>query len=203
MKFGCSKCNILMLTRGCITPTDDFKLPSVSNGIIASLAPTSAYHYLGVLESAVFHHSDMIEKLSNEYRRRVRKLLCSYLTGSNVIHAINSCAIPILRYSAGIIDWTLEELQQLDRGTRKLLSLHGTFYRTSDVDRLYVSLQLGGRGLISVFQCVKTEENSLSNYISGSDEPLLCLVASQNWLPVSTESGKQFKARISSELYNH
>ena len=202
MQFGCSKCNILKLTRGCITPTDDFKLPSVSNGTIASLTPTSAYRYLGVLESAVFHHSDMKEKLSNEYRRRVRKLLRSYLTGSNVIHAINSCAIPILRYSAGIIDWTLEDLQRLDQGTRKLLSLHGTFYRTSDVDRLYVSRQLGGRGLISVFQCVKAEENSLSNYISGSDEPLLCLVASQDWLPVSTESGKQFKARISSELYN-
>ena len=42
----------------------------------------------------------------------------------------------------------------------------------------------------------------MSNYVSSSDEPLLCLVASQNWLPVSTESGKQFKARISSELYN-
>ena len=44
-------------------------------------------------------------------------------------------------------------LQQLVRGTRKLLPLPGIFYRTSDVDRLYVSRQLGGRGLISVFQC--------------------------------------------------
>ena len=42
----------------------------------------------------------------------------------------------------------------------------------------------------------------MGNYISGSDEPLLCLVASQNWLSVTAESGKQFKARISSELYN-
>ena len=102
------------------------------------------------------------------------------MTGNNVIDAINSCVIPILRYSAGIVEWTLEELQQLDRGTRKLHSLHGAFYRTSDVDRLYLSCQLGGRGLISAFQCVKAEENSLGNYISGSDEPLLCLVASQN-----------------------
>ena len=56
--------------------------------------------------------------------------------------------------------------------------------------------------MISVFQCVKAEENSLGNYICGSDEPLLCLVASQNCLPVTAESGKQFKERISSELYN-
>ena len=96
MQFGCSKCNILILTRGCITPTDDFKLPTVSNGTIASLAPTSAYRYLRVLESAVLHHSDMKEKLSDEHRCRIRKLLCSHLTGSNAIHAINSCAISIL-----------------------------------------------------------------------------------------------------------
>ena len=96
MKFGCSKCNILTLTRGCITPTDDFKRLSVSNSTIASLAPTSAYRYLGVLESAVFHHGNMKEKLSDEYRCRIRKLLRLHLTGSNVIHAINSCAIPIL-----------------------------------------------------------------------------------------------------------
>ena len=194
MQFGCSKCNILTLTRGCITPTDDFKLPSVSNGTIASLAPASAYCYMGVLESAVFHHNDMKENLPGEYRCRIRKLLCSHLTGSNVIHAINSCTIPILRYS-GIVAWTLEEFRQLDRGTCKLLSLHGTFYRTSDVDCLYVSRQLGDRGLISVFQCVKAEEN-LGNFIPGSDKPLLCLVASQNWLPVIAELGKQFKARI-------
>ena len=97
----------------------------------------------------------------------------------------------------GIVDWTLEELQQLDRGTRKLLSLHETFYCTSEVDRLYVSRQLGGRGLISVLQRVKAEENSLGNYISGSDKPLFCLVTSQNWLPVMPESWKHIKARIS------
>ena len=57
--------------------------------------------------------------------------------------------------------------------------------------------------MIFVFQCVKAEENSLENHISGSDKPLLCLVASQNWLPVTAESWKQFKARISSELYNN
>ena len=101
-----SKCNIIALPRDCITLKDDFKLLSVSNGTIASLAPTSAYHYFGVLEFTVFHHSNIKDKLSDKYRRRICKLLYSHLTRINVIHAINSCAIPIFRYSAGIINWT-------------------------------------------------------------------------------------------------
>ena len=111
-------------------------------------------------------------------------MLCSHLTGHNVIHAINSCAIPVLCYSAGIIDWTVDELQQLDRRTRKLLSLYGAFYRTSDVDRLYIPRRLGGRGLFSVYHCMRAEEHSLGSYISVSDEPLLHLMALQNWFPV-------------------
>ena len=203
MKFGYSKCNILTLSKGCVTTSDDYKLPSVSDEIITSLEPNDTYCYLGILESAVFHHSDMKDKLSVEYRRRVRKFLRSYLTGGNVIHAINSCAIPILRYSAGIISWTVEELRQLDRGTRKLLSLHGAFYRTSDVDRLYIPRRLGGKGLVSVFHCVKAEEHALGNYIKSADEPLLKLVASQNWFPASPDSGKQYMSKVRSNLYNN
>ena len=136
------------------------------------------------------------------YRHKVRKLLHPSLTGKNFIQAINSCAIPIIRYSAGIVDWTQQELQQLDRGTHKLLSLHGAFYHTSDVDRLYVSRHLGGRGLQSAFWCVEAERHSLRVYISASEEPLPSLVASQNWFPTTQESVQQYKARTSSELYN-
>ena len=127
-------------------------------------------------------------------------MLCSHLTGYNVIHAINSCAIPILCYLAGIIDWTVDELQQLDRKTRKFLSLYRAFYRTSDVDHLYIPRHLGGRGLFSVYHCIRAEEHSLGNYISVSDESLLRLVASQNWFPVVSKSGQLYKARICCDL---
>jgi len=100
MKFGYSKCNILTLSKGCVTTSDGFKLPSVSDETITSLEPNGAYCYL---ESAGFHHNDMRDKLSAEYRRRVYKFLHSHLTGINVIHAINSYAILILRYSAGLL----------------------------------------------------------------------------------------------------
>ena len=103
LKFGYSKFKVLTLSKGCVTTSDGFKLPSVSDETIASLEANGAYCYLGILESAGFHHND---KLSAEYRQRVLKFLQSHLTGSNLIHAINSYAIPILRYSAGIVSWT-------------------------------------------------------------------------------------------------
>ena len=59
-----------------------------------------------------------------------------------------------------------------------------------------------GRGLISVFHCIKVEEHSLGGYISVSDEPLLHLVYSyialQNWFSVTSESRQQCKARNNS-----
>ena len=37
------------------------------------------------------------------------------LNGGNTIKAINTWAVPVFRYTAGIIDWTQEELKNLDR----------------------------------------------------------------------------------------
>ena len=91
LKFGYSKFKVLTLSKGCVTTSDGFKLPSVSDETITSLEANGTYCYLGILESAGFHH-DMKDKLSAEYRQRVRKFLQSHLTGSNVIHVINSCA---------------------------------------------------------------------------------------------------------------
>ena len=67
------------------------------------------------------------------------------LSGENVIKGINTWAISLLRYSAAFLDWTKEELQQLDRRTRKLLTMHKGLHPKSNVDRLYISRKEGGR----------------------------------------------------------
>ena len=133
----------------------------------------------------------MKDKLSAEYRRGVCKFLHSHLTGSNVIHAINSCAIPILRYSAGIVSWTVEELRQLDHGTRKLLSLHGAF-TVPVMWIVYTSLATWVTEDWFLFFIVsrQSEEHASERYIGSTDEPLLRMVASQNWFPAESDSGK-------------
>ena len=52
-----------------------------------------------------------------------------------------------MRYGAGIVKWTKSELDEIDRKTRKVLTLNKELRPRSDVDRLYVSRMAGGRGL--------------------------------------------------------
>jgi hypothetical protein len=59
-------------------------------------------------------------------------------------------AIPVLRYSFGIINWHQEEIQKLDRKTRKMLTIHRQHHQKPDIDRLYVPRKDGGRGLMQV-----------------------------------------------------
>ena len=45
-----------------------------------------------------------------------------------------------------------DELKSLVRKTRKFMTMHGALNPKSDVDRVYLSRKMGGRGLIS---CVR------------------------------------------------
>ena len=51
--------------------------------------------------------------------------------------------------------------------------MYGAMNPKSDVDRLYMKRKEGGRGLISVEQCVKGEENSLGFYVANSEGLLI------------------------------
>ena len=87
--------------------------------------------------------------------------------------AANTWVVAILRYSAGLGEWNADELNELDRKTRKMMALFGALHPKSDVDRVYLSRQKGGRGLISCKMCIKAEENNLAWYIRNSNEKLM------------------------------
>ena len=89
------------------------------------------------------------------------------------IQAINAWVVALLRYGAGIINWKVDELKKMDRTTRKALTIYGALHPKSDIDRLYLKRKHGGRGLISIEICVKSEENKLGLYVRGSNEMLL------------------------------
>ena len=63
------------------------------------------------------------------------------------------------------MDWTVDELKEADRKTRKLLTLHGALHPRSNTDRLYLPRAEGGRGLISFEECIGQEEHGLSDYL--------------------------------------
>ena len=103
-------------------------------------------------------------------------ILKSKLNGRNKIIALNTCAVSILRYGSGILKWNKNELQEIDRKTRKFMMINKVLHPRSDVARLYVSQENGGRGLIGCENSVKGEENGLGWYVKNNIETLLAAV---------------------------
>ena len=168
MEFGLEKCAVLKLKRGKKVSSNGITLPN--NSRFEDLGE-GGYKYLGILESDKILHHQMKDKTRSEYLRRVKKVLKSGLDGNSIIQAINTWAVPVLRYGAGIVDWPVADLRDLDRKTRKLLTLHRAHHPQGDVDRLYVSRKKGGRGLMSIEEVVKREENALSTFVDSSRHP--------------------------------
>ena len=115
----------------------------------------------------------MKEKVREEYLRRVKAVAKSYLYSRNLFTAINVWAVSVVRYTAGILDWTQKEIKDLDIKTRKILTMNGVFHKKGNVDRLYLNRDAAGRGLISIEDCVALERLNLRNYLLKSPEPLL------------------------------
>ena len=79
----------------------------------------------------------------------------------------------MIRYSGGVINWTMGELREMDRRTRKIMNLSGRLLSRSSFARLYQKRKEEGRGLISVLECVISETKGLNDYSSQSNEEML------------------------------
>jgi hypothetical protein len=95
-------------------------------------------------------------RLKPEYSRRLRMVLKSEMNARNKITATGALAVPVLRYSFGIINWTLEERKQIDRKTRKILTMYKMHRPKAGIYRLYVKRKEGS-GLLQVEAAYKTE----------------------------------------------
>ena len=71
------------------------------------------------------------------------------------------------------MSWRKSELEAIDRKTRKLLTMYGALHPKSDVDRLYIPRKEGGRGLISIEDCVELAIRGLELYVHDSEERLI------------------------------
>jgi hypothetical protein len=81
------------------------------------------------------------------------------------MQATGSLAIPVVRYSFGIINWHQDEIYKLGRKTRKMLTIHGQHYTKADIYPLYVPRKDGGRGLMQIEGAYITEVINLKEYV--------------------------------------
>ncbi|XP_063598714.1 uncharacterized protein LOC134775182 [Penaeus indicus] len=201
MEFEAKKCGTLILKRGKVVKTDGLELPS---GDKIKEVEDEGYKYLGITEFDKIKDSEVKESFRKEYLRRAKAIMKSRLHGRNKIMAMNTWAVSLMRYGAGIIKWNVAELDEMDRKTRNIMTMNKEFHPKSDVDRLYVTRSKGGRGLIGCKSCVVTEENSLGWYVRNHDEPLLVAVNGSNTIPLCQESMKpnKFKELKQEERFN-
>ena len=64
-------------------------------------------------------------------------------------------------------------MEGIDRKTRKLFTIYGALDPKSDLERLYIPRKEGGRGLISIEDCVELAIRRLEMYVHGSEEILI------------------------------
>ena len=127
MQFEIDKCAMLLKKKVKKVKPDGIQLPS--DKVITSLEKGESYKYLGVLEADELMVNEMKDKVKKEYYGRVRKVLETKLNSGNVFKAINTSAVSVVRYSVGFLGWSRLQLEEIDRRTRKLLTMHKEFHR--------------------------------------------------------------------------
>ena len=148
MIFGESKCAFLAIDKGKVVESHEAIV--INRVAIKPLKDGDSYKYLGQDENIGYVGPLNKARVTAEYKKRVRKIWSSELSAYNKHIAHNVFALPVLTPTFGIICWTIQEIENLDIMTRKILNMTGNFHRNSDIDRLYLPRKMGGRGLKSI-----------------------------------------------------
>ena len=122
MEFGLDKCAKASFKRGMKVSAEG--IPLNDNQVIQDLAHAETYKYLGMEEGEGVQHHKIKVKIRKEYTRRIKLVLKSELNARNKIAAINTLTVQVILYSYGVIDWTLDAIQDLDRMTRRQLCMN-------------------------------------------------------------------------------
>ena len=76
----------------------------------------------------------------------------------------------MILYSYGVIDWKLDEIQALDRMTRKQLCMNWMLTKKADVDGIILLCQEGRRSLMNLEKEYKTTMIGLQTYMTNKDD---------------------------------
>ena len=67
---------------------------------------------------------------------------------------INTCVDPLVRYSGLFLKWTRERFKQIDKITKKTMTMHKALHPRDDFDRLFVARRERGSGLTTMEESV-------------------------------------------------
>ena len=110
--------------------------------------------YLGIEEGDRIQHGKMKEKIRKECYRRISGVLRSELNAKNKLEAINTLAIPAVKYSSHVVNWNVEEIKRTERKIQKLMTLNRMHHSKADVSRMSIPRK-GGRGITNLEMAYK------------------------------------------------
>ena len=107
----------------------------------------------------------------------------SKLSSFNKIIAHDTFAVPVFVPSVGIVDWTINEIREIDRKTRKQLTMTKNFHPNGEVD--YIPLYTKVRSnlalplwltIMKIFLLPKIYKMNL-HYDESTDQLLVCILS--------------------------
>ena len=185
MEFGLDKCAKASFKRGKKVSAEG--IPLNDNQVIQDLDQAETYNYLGMEEGEGVQHYKMKVNIIKKYKRRIKLVHKSELNARNKIAAINTLAVPVILYSYGVTDWKLDEIQNLDRMTRKQLCMNLMLAKKADVDRIYLPCQEGWRSLINMEKEYKATLIGLQTYMTNKDDVQIQAVLRHHSVPKEAE----------------
>ena len=107
--------------------------------------------------------------ITKEFLCRVKKIWSSELSDYNKVVAHNIFATPIITPTVGVIGWTIDDVEQLDINTRKMLSMTGNLHPNSNIDYIYIYIYVGrsngGRGIKQIQTLYKSRIIAVSQHL--------------------------------------
>ncbi|GJQ83567.1 hypothetical protein Trydic_g18466 [Trypoxylus dichotomus] len=173
--FNANKCATYHLERGrSIMEGESVSL--LDGSTIQHLQRNNSYTYLGINQREMNNITTVKATLVGRYKKTLRTIWMSELTAKHRSTATNMLAVPIVSHTFASIRWNVDEINQLDRDTRKTLTMFRSLYPSASVQRLYLPTREGGRGLINIEWLHNRLVIGAVYQIRRSSDPLMCMV---------------------------
>ena len=133
----------------------------------------NSYPYMGFLQEESIVHKKIKEELKREFKKKCKVVSKSELNSKNKVQAYNELVVAKLTYTFGVVKWTRQELEDLDVMGRKIMNMARCLHPRSAIERLYISRDEGGRGLLNVTEMHDRISVGLAVYTCSSDSKFM------------------------------
>ena len=176
-------------------------LPSPSNSIhthkiadnlsrLSMIHEKNMYKYLGTYQTNLIDQKINRTIIIKEFGSRLSKLVQKPLIHRNLRTSINECCSSLLNYTSGILNWTPNELNEMNKLVNKSLVALQIKRRSANPDRIFMSVAEGGLGfrnnglehdkiVIKLSEKIKTEASDNFIIINNNNNHLKTLTLLQ------------------------